>query len=139
MNDDNKARGTAWHQSNAALVAASILLPPVGLVLLWRRRGLAAQTRVLASLCIVALTAGYAYLLLGRRGSSGDDARYTALEQHRAAQADQAAPEAQAAAPAEAAAAGNTAQPAQGGAPAEAGKPADAAHAEAPPNPAGSN
>ncbi len=141
MNDDVKAKETAWHQSNAALIAASILLPPVGLVLLWRRRDLAAQTRVLASLCIVALTAGYVYLLVSRRGSSGaDDARYAALEQHRAAQADQAAQAPQADAPAEAAAAGGTAQPAAAsGAPAEGGQPEAAAHAEAPAKSAGGN
>ncbi|HYG81752.1 MAG TPA: hypothetical protein VD861_15250, partial [Pyrinomonadaceae bacterium] len=69
MNDDVKAEGTAaaartpWHQSNAALVAASILLPPVGLVLLWRRRDINTQARVLASVCIVAVAAGYVYLL----------------------------------------------------------------------------
>ena len=89
MNDDARAEGARapWSQSNAALVAASILLPPVGLALLWRRRDLAAQTRVLASLCIVALAAGYAYLLLGRRGGSGPgEEHYAALEQHRASQ-----------------------------------------------------
>ncbi len=133
MSDDIKAQETAWYQSNAALVAASILLPPVGLALLWRRRDLAAQTRVIASLCIVALAAGYVYLLVGRRGNSADDARYTALEQHRAQQQSQTVTTAQADAPAEQTAAANTAQPAQGGAAAETSQPADAAHAEAPP------
>ena len=143
MNDDVKAEETAaartpWHQSNAALVAASILLPPVGLALLWRRRDIAAQTRVLASLCIVALAAGYVYLLVGRRGGSGpDEAHYTALEQHRAAQQGEPAPAAQADAPAAPTAGGNTGQPAQGGAAPEGGQPADAAHAEAPAKPAG--
>ena len=53
------AQPTPWYRSNAGLLAASILLPPVGLVLLWMRRDIAAQKRVLASLCIVALGAGY--------------------------------------------------------------------------------
>jgi len=140
MNDDAKAEETTaaartpWHQSNAALIAACILLPPVGLVLLWRRRDISAQTRVLASLCVVALAAGYVYLLVGRRGNSGPgEAHYTALEQHRAAQQSEAAPAAQAGAPAGQTAAGNAGQPAPGAAPAEGGQPADAAHAEAPP------
>ena len=136
MNDEAQAQRTAWHQSNAALVAASILLPPVGLVLLWRRRDLAAQTRVLASLLIVALAAGYVYLLTRYRSRSGpDEAHYTALEQHRAAQQSQAVTTAQMDAPAEQTAAGNTAQPATG-APVQT---TDAAHAEAPSPPAGSN
>lgn len=138
MNDDVKAESTAaatrrpWYQSNAALVATSILLPPVGLVLLWQRRDITAQKRVLASLCIVALTAGYVYLLVGRRGSSGpDEAHYAALEQHRAEQQSQTGPAAETSVPAGPTAAVNSGQPAPDGAPVEGGQPADMAHTEA--------
>jgi outer membrane protein assembly factor BamB len=144
MNDDVKAEETTaatrtpWHRSNAALVAASILLPPVGLVLLWRRRDLTAQTRVLASLCIVALGAGYVYLLVVRRANSGsNEAHYTALEQHRAAQQSQSGPITQADAPAGQTAAGVPAgQPPPNGATVEGGQPTDMAHTEAPTTPA---
>ena len=131
------ATRTPWHQSNAALAAASILLPPVGLVLLWQRRDITAQKRVLASLCIVALGAGYIYMLVGPRASSGpDDAHYAALEQHRAEQQSQTAPAAETDAPAGQTTAGSSGQPAPNGAAAEVGQPADMAHKEAPAKPA---
>ncbi len=147
MNDDVKAEETAaanqspWYQSNVALVAASILLPPVGLVLLWRRRDIAAQTRVLASICIVGLAAGYVYLLTRYRSNPGPgDAQATALEQHRAQQQAETVTTAQGGAPAGQTASGNTGQPAAaGGTPTEGGQPADAAHAEGPSKSTGSN
>ena len=39
---------TPWYRSLAGLVFASILLPPIGLVLLWTRRGEAMGTKILA-------------------------------------------------------------------------------------------
>ncbi len=130
------AATTPWYQSNAALLAASILLPPVGLVLLWRRRDIATQRRALASLCIVALGAGYVYLLLSRRANSNSNSdHYTALEQHRAEQQRQAGLPLPAGAPGEQAAAA-PGQPAPNGVAAEGGQPADMAHMEASSSPA---
>jgi len=73
---------TPWYRSLAGLIAASILIPPVGLLLLWMRRETQTATKVGASALIVALGAGYVFLFVQwRRGSN--DAHYTQLEQHR--------------------------------------------------------
>lgn len=133
---EETAAATPWYKSEAALWAASILLPPLGLVLLWTRRDIGAQKKVLASVCIVALAGGYLYLLLGRRANSdSDESHYTELEKHRAEQQRQAA---QSTAPG-----GQTAsatQPGQPGAPggptAEGAQPADLSHTEASSTPA---
>lgn len=125
------AQGEPWYRTNVALVAASVLLLPAGLVLLWLRRDIAAQKRVLASVCIVALGAGYLYLLLNRRDSSHDD-QYALLEQHRAEQRRQAELTAQAGAPGAqtAGAPATPGQPVPGGASVEGGQPADLSHVE---------
>ncbi len=110
---------TPWYRTTLGLVVSSVLLPPLGLVVLWLRRDADMPKKVLGSLCIVALGAGYLYLALGvmRRGGSGShEDQYTALERHRAEQQQQAA---QNGAPAPAAGADQTtaaANPAQAGA-----------------------
>ena len=71
--------------SLVGLIIASILLPPLGIVLLWMRRGTAAATKIGATALIAALAAGYVFVFLQlRRGSN--DSHYTELEQHRAQQ-----------------------------------------------------
>src|SRR5207253_57282 len=70
---------TPWYRSLAGLVFASILLPPIGLVLLWTRRGEAMGTKFLGTLCIVALGGGYFYLYSYWRAGS-HEAQYAALE-----------------------------------------------------------
>jgi outer membrane protein assembly factor BamB len=135
---EETAATTPWRPSGAVLLVASILLPPVGLVLLWMRRDIAAQKRVLASLCIVALGAGYLYLLLGRRTLSNED-QYTLLEQHRAEQRRQAELATQTGAPGQqtAAAPAGTGQPnAPGGTSVDGGQPTDMSHLEASSKPA---
>jgi outer membrane protein assembly factor BamB len=93
---------TPWHQSITSLVAAALLLPPVGLVLLWMRRQTPNKTKLVASLGIVLLSAGYFVLYRVWSKSSGNEAHYAALEQHRAQQQQEAAqqPAANTAAPA---------------------------------------
>jgi outer membrane protein assembly factor BamB len=90
-----------WYRSLTGMLVASILLPPLGLFLLWKRPGLNAQKRVLASVCIVALGAGYAYLFVrlarDSRRRSDNEAHYAELERHRAEQQQQAAQAGQAA------------------------------------------
>ncbi len=78
---------TPWHQSITSLLAASLLLPPVGLVLLWMRRQTPTRTKLLGSLAIVLLGAGYFFAFSAWRKSSANEAHYAALEQHRAQQA----------------------------------------------------
>ena len=77
-----------WYSSLAGLIIASILLPPLGIALLWIRRGTPTATKIGATSLIAALGVGYVFLFVQwRRGSN--DARYTALEQHRAQQQQQ--------------------------------------------------
>ncbi len=82
---------TPWYRSLIGLIATSVILPPVGLVLLWIRRDTATRTKILASACIVVLAAGYLYVFRSWRQSNLSEAHYAALEQHRAQQQAQAA------------------------------------------------
>jgi outer membrane protein assembly factor BamB len=80
---------TPWYRTTVGLVIASIVLPPLGLWVLWKRHDFDYMKKVLGSICLVALFAGYTYLAVGvyRRGGSGDhEDQYTALERHRAQQ-----------------------------------------------------
>ncbi|HEY0005161.1 MAG TPA: PQQ-binding-like beta-propeller repeat protein [Pyrinomonadaceae bacterium] len=76
---------TPWYSSLTTLIAASLLLPPVGLVLLWIRRDLNVQKKALGSICILALLGGYIYLFSGPRSYPNEE-HYAALERHRAEQ-----------------------------------------------------
>lgn len=80
---------TPWHQSLAVLIGACLLLPPVGIVLLWMRRDPLSR-KILGTLALVLLTAGYFYVFHLWRLSSINDAHYAVLEQHRAQQESQA-------------------------------------------------
>jgi len=108
---------TPWYRSLTGLIAASVLLPPLGLALLWTRRDAATKVKILGTLCIVMLGAGYLYLFRAWRISSGNDAHYEALERHRAQQ-QAAAPSDQAVVPTNPQPAAATVQPANGASPA---------------------
>lgn len=77
---------TPWYRSLTGLIAASVLLPPVGIVLVWMRRDAGAKIKILATICIVALGAGYFYAFSVWRKSSTNEAHYAALEENRARQ-----------------------------------------------------
>jgi outer membrane protein assembly factor BamB len=77
---------TPWHRSTTLLIVASVLLPPLGLALLWLRRDAATKAKILGTLLIVVWGAGAFYMLRAWRTSSLNDAHYAALEQHRAQQ-----------------------------------------------------
>src|SRR6267143_4490641 len=81
---------TPWYRSLTGLIAASVLLPPLGLALLWARRDAATKVKILGTLCIVMLGAGYVYLFRVWRTSSMYEAHYEELERHRAQQQAQA-------------------------------------------------
>ena len=73
----------------ALLIIASIVLPPLGLILLWRRGDIETGKKLFASLGLVALSVLYVFLifrpgLLSGGGADGD--RYAELERHRAEQ-----------------------------------------------------
>jgi outer membrane protein assembly factor BamB len=83
---------TAWHRSWPFILAALIILPPLGLALLWARRGTDMQLKVLGTFAAVLLSVGYIYALTGARRNAGDEAHYAELERHRAAQREGGAP-----------------------------------------------
>jgi outer membrane protein assembly factor BamB len=80
-----------WYRSLAGVIGASVILPPLGIVLLWMRRGTATATKILATVGIVALGAGYVYLYMQWSAKVAKDAHYAALEANRADQASQSA------------------------------------------------
>ena len=84
-----------WYSSTIVIIVTCILLPPVGLVLLWLNRQPPVNTpirKVIGSLVLVILSMGYVFLFNAWRRSSANDAHYAALEQHRQNQAAQPAP-----------------------------------------------
>ena len=74
---------TPWYSSLAGLIVASIILPPVGIALLWMRRDTAPKMKILATLCIAILATGYVFAFRAWRKSSAHEAHYAALEQDR--------------------------------------------------------
>jgi outer membrane protein assembly factor BamB len=101
-------------QSKKLLVLASILLPPLGAFMLWRRSDIETGTKVFASFALVVLSGLYLFLIFRPNifvSSGPGEAHFSELERHRAEQraalgqqpADAAAPAP--AAPAEGAAA----------------------------------
>ncbi len=81
---------TPWYRQQIVLIAAAIVMPPVGLALLWMKRDTAIVGKLLGSLCIVLLAVGYfgAYRFWNRRGN---EAQYDAVERDRARQRAEAA------------------------------------------------
>jgi outer membrane protein assembly factor BamB len=77
---------TPWYRSLTGLIAACVLLPPLGLALLWARRDAATKLKIVGTLGIVILGASYVYFFRVWRTSSMNDAHYEELERHRAQQ-----------------------------------------------------
>jgi hypothetical protein len=75
-----------WYRSITGVIATALLLPPVGLALLWTRPQTPVRRKILFSLCIVLLGAGYFYLFSAWRRSSANETHYALVEQHRAQQ-----------------------------------------------------
>ncbi len=75
-----------WYKSLTGLIAASVLIPPLGLAMLWARRDVAMSKKIIGTLGIALLGVGYVYLFAAWRDSSANDAHYASLEQHRAQQ-----------------------------------------------------
>src|SRR5215471_17321585 len=76
----------AWHQTLPGLIVASVLLPPVGIVLLWMRRGGPMLAKAAGTVGLVILTMGYVFVFNAWRRSAGNEAHYTEIEQDRARQ-----------------------------------------------------
>src|SRR5262249_34584866 len=84
-----------WYGSSVALILATILFPPVGLILLWLRRDTETGQKVFGSVAIVALAAAYVYFyfssglfVIGH--DPGTEAHYSELERQRAEQRESA-------------------------------------------------
>src|SRR5262245_13273285 len=73
----------AWHQTLPGLIVASVLLPPVGIVLLWMRRGSPILAKATATVGLVFLTIGYVLVFNAWRHSTQNEAHYTEVEQDR--------------------------------------------------------
>jgi outer membrane protein assembly factor BamB len=86
---------TPWYQSRALLIVATILLPPVGLILLWLRGDTETGKKVFGSIAILALSAAYLFIFFGSgffaRPDPDSEAHYAELERQRAAQREMAA------------------------------------------------
>ena len=85
-------KATPWYSSMVVIIVACILLPPVGLVLLWLNRKPPIHTpirKVIGSLALVLLCISYMFLFASWQRSSVNNAHYDALEQHRQQQAAQ--------------------------------------------------
>lgn len=85
---------TPWHRSMKLLLIATILIPPVGLVLLWMRDETISK-KIFASFAILVLCASYLYYAynsgLFRLSASDMEAHYAELERQRAEQRETAA------------------------------------------------
>ena len=87
------ATSTPWHQSMKLLLIVTILLPPVGLVMLWMRKDTPVGQKIFASFAILAMSASYLYFayssgFFARRENL--EAHYAELERQRAEQRDEA-------------------------------------------------
>jgi outer membrane protein assembly factor BamB len=63
---ESTSTSTPWYRSLTAVILAAILLPPVGLILLWMRSDTEFGKKVFGSFAIIALGAAYCLLLFDR-------------------------------------------------------------------------
>jgi outer membrane protein assembly factor BamB len=79
-----------WYRSMAVLTIVTILLPPVGLVMLWLRRDTTTWQKSFASLAILAMSASYLYFAYNsgffQPSAANLEAHYDELERQRAEQ-----------------------------------------------------
>jgi outer membrane protein assembly factor BamB len=117
---------TPWYRSLAGIIVSGLLLPPAGLILVWLRKDWATKAKVAGTVALVILTVSYVFLIRAWRRSDFNNDQYSALEQHRAQQAQ--APPTTTDAPIAATASPAQAQPGQAapGAPATATETASA-------------
>jgi outer membrane protein assembly factor BamB len=80
-----------WYKSTITLILASILLPPLGLVLVWVNSG-PVRRKIIASLAIVLIGIGYVWIFNVWQRARSNDELYTRLEEHRQQQAAEAPP-----------------------------------------------
>jgi outer membrane protein assembly factor BamB len=84
-------KSAPWYSSTTVLIVAAILLPPVGLVLIWLNSG-PVRRKVVASVAIVLFGIGYFWIFNAWRRSRNNEEQYARLEEHRQQQAAQEPP-----------------------------------------------
>lgn len=77
---------TPWYRSLTLLIAASIVIPPLGVALLWIRRDATISKKTLGTLVIALLGVGYVFLFSAWNRPPESEAVYDAVERDRAQQ-----------------------------------------------------
>ena len=119
---------TPWYRSITGIIVASVILPPVGLVLIWMRKNTRLITKFVATAGIILLGVGYFSAYQQWEKSGENEAVFSAVEQDRARQQAEAAQSTGAVAPQAAVSPGATTAAGQ---PAPAATTTDAAAAHA--------
>src|SRR6185436_980604 len=81
----------SWYQTLPGLIILCVLLPPVGIVLLWTRRGSPMLAKAFITVALLVLSVDYIFLFKGWRRSGQAEAHYDVVEQDRARQRSEAA------------------------------------------------
>lgn len=77
---------TPWYHSFIGLIVTSVILPPLGIVLLWMRKNTPLVAKVLGTVGIVVLAGVYFQAVKAWRSPNDHEAQYAAVEQDRAQQ-----------------------------------------------------
>ena len=75
-----------WYKKPITTIIAAIVLPPVGLILIWLNKGKVIR-KVIASLAVILITIGYFYAFDYMSRMRGNEAQYDRVEAHRQEQA----------------------------------------------------
>jgi outer membrane protein assembly factor BamB len=85
----DQQKSAPWYRSTVVVIIAAILLPPVGLILIWLNRWPVIR-KVVASLAVVLIAIGYFYAYDYWLRIRGNEEQYARVEEHRQQQAAQA-------------------------------------------------
>jgi len=87
---ESAPKSAPWHQSMIVVMIATLLLPPLGLVMLWMRKDSGIGKKIFASVAILALVASYLFFAyshgLFARRDPDMEGHYDELERQRAEQ-----------------------------------------------------
>lgn len=79
-------KSAPWYKNPITTIIAAIVLPPVGLILIWINKGKVIR-KVIASLAVILITIGYFYAFDYLSRMRNNEAQYDRLEAHRQEQA----------------------------------------------------
>ena len=79
-------KSAPWYKSTTIAIIAALVLPPVGLVLIWLNSA-PVKRKIIASLAVVVIAIGYAYAFDYLSRMRGNEAQYDRVEAHRQEQA----------------------------------------------------